>query len=67
MAGSSDGINVKINQDAFFAFPNFLGNKDSHLFGVCDGHGSQGHLVSNFVKQTLPSKSDLNKKLWKIL
>lgn len=24
------------------------------MMGVCDGHGLQGHLVSNFVKINLP-------------
>lgn len=24
------------------------------MMGVCDGHGIQGHLVSNFVKINLP-------------
>lgn len=25
-----------------------------YLFGVCDGHGVNGHLVSEFVKEILP-------------
>ncbi len=24
------------------------------MFGVCDGHGVNGHLVSDFVKKNLP-------------
>ena len=24
------------------------------MFGVCDGHGINGHLVSDFVKKNLP-------------
>jgi serine/threonine protein phosphatase PrpC len=24
------------------------------MFGVCDGHGINGHHVSNFVKKNLP-------------
>jgi serine/threonine protein phosphatase PrpC len=23
--------------------------------GVCDGHGANGHLISDYVKRTLPS------------
>jgi len=26
-----------------------------HFFAVCDGHGLYGHLVSNYIKQTLPA------------
>jgi serine/threonine protein phosphatase PrpC len=25
-----------------------------YLFGVCDGHGINGHYVSEFVKEILP-------------
>lgn len=24
------------------------------LFGICDGHGVNGHLASQFIKKTLP-------------
>lgn len=27
---------------------------DRYLFGVCDGHGANGHFVSEFVKEILP-------------
>jgi len=29
-------------------------NNYQHFFGVLDGHGSQGHLVSAFIKDSLP-------------
>jgi serine/threonine protein phosphatase PrpC len=34
------------------------------MMGVCDGHGSVGHLVSNFVKINLPKllSNFINKK-----
>lgn len=54
-AGSLDGSTQKINQDIYMAFPQFAGNSNWHFYGVCDGHGSHGHLVSNFIKQTMPS------------
>lgn len=45
----------KVNQDSFIIAPN-LGDKTyQHFFGICDGHGPLGHLVSGFVKSTLPS------------
>lgn len=33
--------------------PNFL-NSHTSLFGVCDGHGLNGHFVSEFIKEILP-------------
>lgn len=27
---------------------------DRYLFGVCDGHGTNGHFVSEFIKEILP-------------
>jgi len=35
----------KVNQDAVICLPNFL-SPSSSLFGVCDGHGINGHFVS---------------------
>ena len=43
----------KINQDAFILIENFM-VKDRYLFGVCDGHGINGHFVSDFIKEILP-------------
>ena len=33
-----------------------------HYFGVADGHGEWGHLVSNLIKQKMPEtlQSELN-------
>jgi len=44
-----------VNQDVVFLNPNFLLVKNLYLFGICDGHGIQGHYVSNFIKNILPS------------
>lgn len=35
-------------------------NIKRHLFSVCDGHGIYGHLVSSFIRTTLPSKKKFN-------
>ena len=42
----------RINQDSLFK----IKYEDLNLFfyGVCDGHGPFGHLVSNFIKNNLP-------------
>jgi serine/threonine protein phosphatase PrpC len=46
----------KVNQDAFLLAPNMLHHNALHLFGICDGHGQYGHLVSAFIKKHLPSQ-----------
>lgn len=28
--------------------------RNRYLFGVCDGHGVNGHYVSEFIKEILP-------------
>jgi len=44
------GSMPKKNQDTYFAY-----NLDSlGVFGVCDGHGPLGHLVSSFIQYELP-------------
>eukprot|EP01015_Nassula_variabilis_P023549 TRINITY_DN441_c0_g2_i2.p1 TRINITY_DN441_c0_g2~~TRINITY_DN441_c0_g2_i2.p1 ORF type:complete len:286 (-),score=52.85 TRINITY_DN441_c0_g2_i2:37-894(-) len=56
----------KINQDSFIIRPNLLDFENVHLFGVFDGHGSNGHFVSNFLKENLPiqllSANDLTRE-----
>eukprot|EP00210_Caulerpa_lentillifera_P003700 g3533.t1 len=43
----------KTNQDNCFAFEKFIRRGDA-LFAAFDGHGSEGHSVSSFVKHHLP-------------
>ena len=43
------------NQDSYFIYSNFAGNKLYYYMSVCDGHGVEGHYVSNFIKEILPS------------
>ena len=44
----------KKNQDAYFAFPNFMNSDLLHLFGVCDGHGTNGEKIAEFVAKCFP-------------
>lgn len=44
----------KTNQDSYFIQKDFAGLKGLWAFGVMDGHGIQGHLVSGYVKTQLP-------------
>ena len=43
----------KTNQDAFILAPNMQDRQSMHMFGICDGHGSNGREASNFVKFAL--------------
>ena len=42
----------KINQDNLFKIK--FEDLNLYFYGVCDGHGLYGHLVSNFIKNNLP-------------
>ena len=59
---NADDKPEKINQDSFFitSFPDF----GLDFVGVCDGHGQNGHLVSNFLKENIPKnfKNEIIKK-----
>ena len=46
--GKSANTN-KINQDSFITHMNYQNKDCQHLFGVYDGHGVNGHLVSNYI------------------
>ena len=46
---------TKTNQDSYIVNPHINQQKDLHFYGVSDGHGVNGHLVSGFVKEMLPS------------
>jgi serine/threonine protein phosphatase PrpC len=52
----------KPNQDSFIIHPNFSGQKDKFIFGVCDGHGANGHSVSGFLKNNLPKNIEIQYK-----
>ena len=43
-----DGL-TKINQDSYLELTNINNNPNFNIFGVFDGHGSKGHLVSQFI------------------
>ena len=55
------------NQDNYFIYKNFMGNKDYIYMSVCDGHGVEGHFVSDFIKETLPHDMSENLKNTNIL
>ena len=49
---TADGVS-KTNQDNFFVVKNFAKIENLWYFGVCDGHGQNGHYVSEYVKNKL--------------
>ena len=55
------------NQDNYFIFKNFINNKDYIYMAVCDGHGVEGHFVSDFIKDVLPYYMSENLKSTNIL
>ena len=54
IAGRSSDGRDKQNQDAFLIVNELGGDPEVALFGVFDGHGRNGHLVSYFAKCVLP-------------
>ena len=46
--------NQKTNQDSFVFKTNINGISNYNIFGVMDGHGSQGHFVSQFASKFIP-------------
>ena len=53
--GHQPGNPYKQNQDAYVLVPNMLGQLGLHFFSVCDGHGLNGHHVSQYIKEALPA------------
>ena len=49
VAGKSENGLKKINQDSYILERNINGILNFNIFGVLDGHGINGHLVSQFV------------------
>ena len=47
---------TKTNQDSFIAKRNINNIKDFNIFGVLDGHGPNGHFISQFASQSIPNQ-----------
>ncbi|CAG9310040.1 unnamed protein product [Blepharisma stoltei] len=58
--GVSAGKTKANNQDAFILKYKFGQVFNQILLGVLDGHGIEGHLVSNFIKRVLPIEIESN-------
>ena len=65
-AGSDEYGNMKINQDSYLFLESVNGLKDFNIFGVFDGHGQEGHLISQFVTRYIQLEFKRNKSIEKI-
>ena len=63
--GEESGIKKENNQDASIILKNVCDIEDYDIYGIMDGHGSNGHLVSNFVKNKVKEYFS-NPKIYKI-
>lgn len=59
-----DGKNKENNQDISIILNNICEIENYCIYGIMDGHGSNGHLVSNFVKEKI-EEYFINKKIYK--
>ena len=55
------------NQDNYFVYKNFMNKKNYIYMSVCDGHGVEGHFVSDFIKEILPYDMSENLQAFNIL
>lgn len=58
VAGRLNPCIDKINQDRSLIIKDFMDIPNAYLFAVLDGHGKNGHIVSQFVKMVLPEYID---------
>ena len=65
MGEIENGVPKENNQDSSIILKNVCGICGFDIYGIMDGHGSNGHLVSNFVKNKIKEYFN-NKKIYKI-
>ena len=52
-AGKDEAGKVKENQDSYAFIENVLDLENCNIYGIMDGHGSNGHFVSKFCSEAL--------------
>ena len=62
-AGKGEDGFTKVNQDSYLVVNNLYKLGDYNIFAVLDGHGMNGHLVSQFASKYLSHYYRKNKKL----
>ena len=63
--GEESGIKKENNQDASIILKHVCDIEDYDIYGIMDGHGSNGHLVSNFVMNKIKEYFN-NPKIYKL-
>ena len=63
--GKNELGNTKTNQDSYIVLTRINNLKDFNIFGVLDGHGPEGHLVSQFVSKYLQIEFQTNPSIEK--
>ncbi|EGR29818.1 protein phosphatase 2c, putative [Ichthyophthirius multifiliis] len=53
-AGCNQQKKEKTNQDTAIVNPKNLADLDIHLFAICDGHGQNGHQISQLIQKNFP-------------
>ena len=51
--GKKQGNCERENQDSYVCLDNIFDLEDYSIYGIMDGHGSNGHLVSQFIKRRI--------------
>ena len=51
-AGCLEDGTTKINQDSYIILTNIF-NLNYNILGILDGHGNEGHLISQFIKEQI--------------
>ena len=62
-AGLDDNGKTKTNQDSYLEINKLYNINDANIFGIFDGHGPNGHLVSQCVVKYLTKFYTTNRKL----
>ena len=65
-AGKDEAGNIKTNQDSYIVLTRVNNLKEYNIFGVLDGHGTEGHLVSQFVSQYMQREFQTHPSLEKL-
>ena len=60
-----NGLKKRNNQDSSIILKKVCGIENYDIYGIMDGHGSEGHLVSDFVKNQIKEYFN-NKKIYAI-
>ena len=64
--GKNDKTTVKTNQDSYLILEKINGLPNFNIYGIFDGHGSSGHLVSNFIVKYLTNYYKYNENIYNI-